>query len=162
MSERDAARAGALRQRSATLIVFTLLGASLLGVSAYAESPKPVQVARCGYANATNGRSALYPWHMSCAAARNVVTASDSPHAHVINFGSGWDGGAVRINGRYWVCTGQMGYYNCGYPYRPRKVAGEQGYKGPFTEDVEYRTCAATVPAGSECAQTVEFSQPRS
>ncbi len=162
MSERDAVRTGALRQRAARLIVFTLLAAVLLGVSAYAESPKPVKVTRCGYANATYGRSALYPWHMSCAAAHKVVTASDNPHAHVINFGPGWDGGAVRINGRYWVCTGQMGYYNCGYPYRPRKVDGEQGYKGPFTEDVEYRTCSVVAPAGSGCTKTVEFSQPRS
>ncbi|HEV3321616.1 MAG TPA: hypothetical protein VG147_05425 [Solirubrobacteraceae bacterium] len=162
MSERDAVRAGVPRQRGARLIVFTLLGAALLGVSAYAESPKPVKVTRCGYVNATYGRSALYPWHMSCAAAHNVVTASDSPHAHVIDFGPGWDGGAVRINGRYWVCTGQMGFYNCGYPYRPRKVDGEQGYKGPFTKDVEYRTCSAIVPAGSGCPKTVEFGQPQS
>ena len=130
MSERDAVRTGALRQRAARLIVFTLLAAVLLGVSAYAESPKPVKVTRCGYANATYGRSALYPWHMSCAAAHKVVTASDNPHAHVINFGPGWDGGAVRINGRYWVCTGQMGYYNCGYPYRPRKVERGAGLQG--------------------------------
>ena len=162
MSERDASRAGALRQRGARLIVFTLLGASLLVVSAYAESPKPVKVTRCGYASATYGKSALYPWHMSCAAARSVVTASDSPHAHVIDFGSGWDGGAVRINGRYWVCTGQMGYYNCGYPYRPWRVDEQQGYKGPFTRDVEYRTCSTIVPADSGCTKAVEFSQPQS
>jgi len=162
MSARNAVRAGVLRQRGARLIVFTLLGATLLVVSAYAESPKPVEVTRCGYANATYGRSALYPWHMSCAAASNVVAVSSNPHVHVIDFGPGWDGGAVRINGRYWVCTGQMGVYNCGYPYRPQKVDGEQGYKGPFTKDVEYRTCSAIVPAGSGCAETVEFSQPLS
>src|ERR1700758_1249012 len=108
MNERDAVRAGVLRQRGARLIVLTMLGAGLLGVSAYAESPKAVTVTRCGYVNATYGRSGLYPWHMSCAAAREVLTASDGPHAHVIDFGPGWDGGAVRINGRYWVCTGQM------------------------------------------------------
>ena len=162
MSEREAMRAGMLRQCGARLIVFTLLGAALLGVSAYADSPKPVKVTRCGYAEATYGRSALYPWHMSCAAARNVVAESDSSHAHVIDFGPGWGGGAVRIDGRYWVCTGQMGFYNCGYPYRPRKVDGEQGYKGPFTIDVEYQTCSTIVPAGSGCTKTVEFSQPQS
>jgi hypothetical protein len=97
---------------------------------------------------------------MSCAAARNVVTASDSRHAHVIYFGPGWGGGAVRINGSYWVCTGQMGYYNCGYPYRPRKVHGEQGYTGPFTKDVEYQTCSVIVSSGSGCTKTVEFTQP--
>ena len=142
--------------------MLALLCANLFGVNAYAESPRAVKVGRCGYAKATYGRSALYPWHMSCRAARNVVAASGSSHAHVIGFGPGWDGAAVRINGRYWVCTGQMGYYNCGYPYRPLKVDGEQGYKGPFTKDVEYRTCSAIAPAGSGCAETVEFSQPRS
>jgi len=162
MREKEAQRAGALRQRRVRLIAFTLLGAALFGVSAYAASPRPVEVKRCGYVKATYGRSALYPWNMSCAAARNVVTASDSPHVHVMDFGPGWDGGAVRINGRYWVCTGQMGSYNCGYPYRPRKVNGEQGYKGPFAKDVEYRTCSAIVPAGSGCPKAVEFSQPKS
>ncbi len=160
MRERNAVWAGVLRQRGARLVLCTLLGATLLGVSAYAESPKSVKVARCGYANATYGRSALYPWHMSCAVARNVVAASGSPHPHVIDFGPGWDGGAVRINGHYWVCTGQMGFYNCGYPYRPRKVDGAQGYKGPFTKDVEYRTCSTIMPAGSGCPETVAFSQP--
>lgn len=162
MNERDTVRVGTLRQRGARLTVFTLLVVALPGVKAYAESPKPVEVRRCGYANAPYGRSALYPWHMSCATARNVVTVSTSTHAHVINFGPGWGGGAVRINGRYWVCTGQMGYYNCGYPYRPREVDGEQGYKGPFTKDVEYQTCSAIALAGSGCTKTVEFSQPKS
>jgi hypothetical protein len=162
MRVRDAVRARSLRRRGARLIVFTLLGAALLGAGAYADSRKPVTVKRCGYAHATYGRSALYPWHMSCAAARKVVTGSDRPHAHVIDFGPGWDGGAVRIDGRYWACTGQMGYYNCGYPYRPRKVHGEQGYKGPFTEDVEYQTCSAIDPPGSGCTKTDKFTQPQS
>jgi hypothetical protein len=153
-------RAGSLRRRGAALIVLTSLGAALLGAAAFAASPEHVTVKRCGYAHATYGRSALYPWHMSCAAARKVVTGSSSPHAHVIDFGPGWDGGAVRINGRYWVCTGQMGFYNCGYPYRPRKVDGEQGYKGPFTQDVEYQTCSAIEPSSSGCTKTVEFTQP--
>ncbi len=162
MTETDAVRTTLLRLRGARLIGFTLLVAALLGAGAYAASPRSVKVRRCGYADATYGRSALYPWHMSCAAARKVVTASGSPHAQVINFGPGWDGGAVRINGRYWVCTGQMGYYNCGYPYRPRKVDGEQGYKGPFTKDVEYLTCSVVDPAGSRCPRTVELTQPPS
>lgn len=161
MGRRDGVRAEALRQRGRRLIAVTMLGAALLAVSAYAQSPKAVTLTRCGYANATYGRGALYPWHMSCAAARNVVTASDSRHAQVIEFGPGGGGGAVRINGRYWVCTGQMSYYNCGYPYRPLKVDGEQGYKGPFTKDVEYQTCSVIHPSGSGCAKTVEFSQPR-
>jgi hypothetical protein len=142
------------------LVVFSLLGAALVGTGAYAATPKSVKVKRCGYMQATYGRSALYPWHMSCAAAHKVVTASDKPHAQVIDFGPGWGGGAVRIDGRYWVCTGQMGYYNCGYPYRPLKVKGEQGYKGPFTKDVEYQTCSLIGSAGSGCTATVQFTQP--
>jgi hypothetical protein len=161
MSQRDAPRARVLRQRRTRLITFAILGAMLLGVSAYAASAKPLKLTRCGYATATYGKSGLYPWQMSCGAAREVVTASSNPHAHVIDFGPGWDGGAVRIDGKYWVCTGQMGFYNCGYPYRPRKVDGAQGYQGPFTKDVEYRTCSLGVPAGSGCPETVEFSQPR-
>jgi hypothetical protein len=162
MRVRDAVRARSLRRRGARLIVLTSVGAALLGAGAYAASPKPVTVKRCGYAHATYGRSALYPWHMSCAAARKVITEGDSPHAHIIDFGPGWDGGAVRIEGRYWVCTGQMGYYNCGYPYRPRKVDGEQGYKGPFTKDVAYQTCSVIAASGSGCTKTVKFTQPSS
>ncbi len=90
MSDKDAVRSAAIWQRGARLIVLTLLGAVLFGAGASARSPKPVRVARCGYANATYGRSALYPWHMSCAAARDIVRASDSPDAHVIYFGPGW------------------------------------------------------------------------
>ncbi len=144
------------RRRGVRLIVITLLGVALIGAGAYAESPTPLKVARCGYTEATYGRSALYPWHLSCAAARKVVAGADNPHAQVIGFGPGWDGGAVRIAGRDWVCTGQMGFYNCGYPYRPVKVHGEQGYRGPFTEDVEYVTCSPS----SACTTTVDFTQP--
>jgi len=152
----DAVRPTTTR-RTATLIVLTLIGAVLLGAGAYAASSTPVTLKRCGYATATYGRSALYPWNMSCAAARTVVKGASNPHAHVIAFGPGFDGGAVRINGRYWVCTGQMGSYNCGFPYRPRKVNGVQGYKGPFTRDVEYVTCSV-VAAG--CPGSVQFTQP--
>src|ERR1700761_3393918 len=135
------------------MVMLGALGMALLGGGAYAASQSSLTLRRCGYAEATYGRSALYPWHLSCAAARQVVTGAGNPHAHVIAFGPGWDGGAVRIDGRYWVCTGQMGFYNCGYPYRPRKVDGEQGYEGPFRKDVEYRTCSM---AG--CTRTVQFT----
>jgi hypothetical protein len=145
------------------LIVVALLSAALLAAGADADSAKPVTVERCGYADASYGRSALYTWHMSCAAARKVVAGSDNRHAHVIYFGPGWDGGAVSIAGRYWVCTGQMGYYNCGYPYRPWKLNGQQGYKGPFTKDVQYQTCSVIAKAnGSGCTETVSFTQPKS
>jgi hypothetical protein len=149
-----------LRWHGIRLVLFVLLAAASLGAVAYAASSPSVKVRRCGYVTARYGRSALYPWHMSCAAARKVVVASSNPHAKVIDFGPGWDGGAVRINGQYWVCTGQMGYYNCGYPYRPRKVDGEQGYRGPFTKDVQFQTCALIGRAG--CTRSAEFTQPDS
>lgn len=160
MSRPDAVRVTSPRGYRVRLIVAAVLGATLLAGVAYAKSTRSVKVTRCGYAKATYGKSALYPWHMSCAAARTVVVASSNPHAHVIGFGPGWDGGAVRIDGRYWVCTGQMGFYNCGYPYRPRKVDGEQGYKGPFTKDVQYDTCSLSDPATSACPKTVTVTLP--
>lgn len=148
------------RSRAVLIVAFTLLGATALGAGAYAKSPSPTALKRCGYAKFTYGRSGVYPWHMSCSAAQAVVVGSANSHARVIDFGPGWDGGAIRINGRYWVCTGQMGDYNCGYPYRPTKVNGEQGYKGPFTQDVAYETCALVDPRGARCPSTVEFTQP--
>ena len=148
MRGEDAVWVRPLRRRGIRLLLVTLLGAALLGAGANVDSQRPVKLKRCGYTTATYGRSAVYPWHMSCAAAREVVKASDNPHAQVINFGAGWDGAAVRINGHYWVCTGLMGFYNCGYPYRPRELDGSQGYKGPFTKDVEYETCSLIDPAG--------------
>lgn len=150
-----------LRRRGVSLILLTLLGAALLGAGATAKSQRPLKLKRCGYTTATYGRSALYPWHMSCAAAREVVKASDNPHAQIINFGPGWDGAAIRIGAHYWVCTGLMGSYECGYPYRPRKVDGSRGYRGPFTKDVKYETCSVIEPASSRCPKTVEFTQPQ-
>ena len=129
MRGRDAVWVSTLRRRGIRPLLLTLLGAALLGAGANADSRRPVKLKRCGYTTATYGRSALYPWHMSCPAARKVVRASDNPHDKVINFGPGWDGAAVPINGHYWVCTGLTGSYNCGYPYRPRKLHGSQGYE---------------------------------
>jgi hypothetical protein len=161
MRGQDAGWVRPLGRRGIRLILLTLLGAALLGTVANADSQRPVKLKRCGYATATYGRSALYPWHMSCAAARKVVKASSNPHARVIDFGPGWDGAAVRINGHYWVCTGLMGSYNCGYPYRPRTLDGSEGYKGPFTKDVEFDTCSLNEPGG-RCPKTTEFAQPQS
>jgi hypothetical protein len=141
------------------LVIGTLLALALIGTAASA-TPKSFVLKRCGYARFTYGRSGVYPWQMSCGAAQKVVTASANPHAKMIAFGPGEDGAAVRIDGRYWVCTGQMGFYNCGYPYRPATVHGAAGYKGPFTEDVEYETCSVVDPSGSKCPATVEFTQP--
>jgi hypothetical protein len=85
------------------------LGTVLLGAGAQATAATPATVKRCGYAKATD---ALYPWHMSCTAAHQVVEGSGNPHADVIDFGPGWDGGAVRINGRYWVFARYFGTFN--------------------------------------------------
>jgi hypothetical protein len=44
----------------------------------------------------------------------------------------------VKIAGKWWVCGGRMGYYFCGYPYRPATAHGAGGgrtYKGPFTKE---------------------------
>jgi hypothetical protein len=155
-------RWGAVLGRSvvAGIVALTLLGAPALGAGAQAKSPSPTALKRCGYAKFTYGRSGVYPWHMSCSAAQAVVVGSASPHAKVIDFGPGGEGGAIRISGHYWVCTGQMGVYNCGYPYRPAKVNGERGYKGPFTEDVLYETCAVADPRSAKCPDTVEFTLP--
>jgi hypothetical protein len=141
------------------IVALSLLGATLLGAGADANATSPTALNRCGYAHYTYGRSGVYPWHLSCAAAKAVVVGSANPHAHVINFGPGWDGGAIKISGHYWVCTGQMGTYNCGYPYRPATVHGELGYKGPFTKDVAYETCSV-VAHSATCPTTDEFTQP--
>ncbi|MBV9000953.1 MAG: hypothetical protein JO304_17960 [Solirubrobacterales bacterium] len=43
--------------------------------------------------------------------------------SRIINFTADgadtFDAGAVKIAGKSWVCGGRMGYYFCGYPYRP-------------------------------------------
>ncbi len=126
--------------------------------AAAGASAKSIAVNRCGYTKAEYGRSAVYPWHMTCAAAISVIKGSDGQHLKTIDFGPGWDGGAVKIGGRFWVCTGQMGYYNCGFPYRPRTVRGEQGYAKPFTEDVEFVTCKDA--AAGACAATIAIPSP--
>jgi hypothetical protein len=122
-------------------VMFLMVASIVLLSVAAGASAKPIAVKRCGYTQAKYGRSAVYPWHITCATARSVIAGSDKPHAKTIAFGPAWDGAAVEIKGRYWVCTGQMGYYNCGYPYRPRKVHGQRGYAKPFSEDVEFVTC---------------------
>jgi hypothetical protein len=141
----------------AAVAAFALLGAGAIGTEATAKQLHQITVERCGYTRAEYGRSGVYPWHMTCAAARSVIAGSDDPHAQSIGFGPGWDGGAVRIYGSYWVCTGQMGEYNCGYPYRPYTFKGEKGYRGPFTKDVEFLTCSE-LPSG--CPAADEFVQP--
>jgi hypothetical protein len=44
-----------------------------------------------------------------------------------------------------------MGFYFCGYPYRPAYVSGTGGgttWKGPFTEESDYNACSAEGTCG--------------
>jgi hypothetical protein len=53
-----------------------------------------------------------------------------------------------------------MGYYFCGYPYRPATAPGIGGgttYKGPFTK--EFVDVACTL-GGSQCKRHVQAFQP--
>jgi hypothetical protein len=146
----------------AKLIVSAVLSVVLIGASADAASQQSVTVRRCGYIGSSiSSRSAIYPWHMSCAAARKVVTKSDHAPVEVLLTVAG-GGEVMRIAGQNWVCGGLMGYYNCGYPYRPKRVDGQKGYEGPFTKDVGYQTCSSIVPKSSGCRTTAVFTQPRS
>jgi hypothetical protein len=126
---------------------------------AESASAKPVILKRCGYTKAGYGRSAVYPWHMTCAQARRVIAASGDPHAAYVNL-PGSDGGATAINGKFWVCTGQMGLYGCAYPWRPVAIHGQVEYTGPFTKGVMYVTCKVYGRGG--CGATVPFTQPPS
>lgn len=133
----------------------------LLACAGVVRASVTVTVKRCGYVNAGHGRNAIYPWALSCASARAVVLGADDPHNRAIHFTApASDGGAVRINGHWWVCTGQMGYYNCGFPYRPERVHGGTAYNGPFTKDVVYEACALVDPDGSGCPVSAQLTQP--
>ena len=85
---------------------------------------------------------------MSCRAADDTLTKSEFKHDPIINFTADgaytFDSDAVRIAGKWWVCGGRMGYYFCGYPYRPATAPGAGGgttYKGPFTKEFAYQAC---------------------
>jgi hypothetical protein len=127
----------------------------VLGASAYASSSKPITLKRCGYYMSSYGKTGLYPWKINCATAKGV--AKDT-HV-VVNLSAGWDGAVVRYQGKDWVCTGQMGVYNCGYPYRPYRPHGQHGYKGPFTKDVEFYTCSGQGAPG--CPAKTKFYNPK-
>jgi hypothetical protein len=149
----------AARWRRAVSVGLAALVLGVVASAAIAESTRTVKLRRCGSVQATYGRSDVYPWHISCAAARHLIVASDRRGVRTIDFGPGWDGGAVRVDGTWWVCTGQMGFYNCGWPYRPRRVDGERGYGGPFTKDVEFQACSAAGSYG--CHTTSNLVLPR-
>jgi hypothetical protein len=97
---------------------------------------------------------------MTCAQARRVIAASDDRHAATVDFGIAGGGAAVAINGKFWVCTGQMGDYGCAYPWRPIAVDGQVGYAGPFTKQVVYETCSGPFAGG--CLSTTPLTQPPS
>ncbi|MBV9002434.1 MAG: hypothetical protein JO304_25490 [Solirubrobacterales bacterium] len=143
--------------------VAVLVGSAIFAAAAFAASP--VMVGRCGYAHSKYwGRVAVYPWHMSCGAALQTFTRSESRHDPVIQFTADgadtFDAAAVKIAGKWWVCGGRMGYYFCGYPYRPATAPGVGGgttYKGPFTKELVDVACA-NVP--SLCKNRAETFQP--
>jgi hypothetical protein len=128
-------------------VAAVVLGVTIVTAAALASSP--VKARRCGYAHSKYwGRVAVYPWHMSCRAARGTLTKSESRHAPTINFTADgaytFDAGAVKIAGKWWVCGGRMGYYFCGYPYRPATAPGVGGgttYTGPFTKEFIDEAC---------------------
>jgi len=146
--------------RSAAIAV--VLGATVVAAGAFAASP--VTVRRCGYALSREwGQVAVYPWRMSCSAARATLTQSESTRNPIINFTADgadtFDGGAVKIAGKWWVCGGRMGFYFCGYPYRPATAPGSGGgttYKGPFTKEFIDEACqdSSSLCQGKE--QTVQ------
>ena len=155
-----------MRAATRCAAVAVVLASTIVAAAAFAASP--MNVPRCGYAHSKYwGRVAVYPWHMSCGAARQTLTKSESKHDPIINFTADgadtFDAGAVKIDGRWWVCGGRMGYYFCGYPYRPATAPGIGGgttYKGPFTKELVDEACADGSFVCKRHAQT--YQPPRS
>jgi hypothetical protein len=155
-----------MRAATRCAAVAVLLGSTIVAATAFASSPAKLR--RCGYAHSRYwGRVAVYPWHLSCRAARRTLTKSESRHDRIINFTADgaytFDAAAVKIAGRWWVCGGRMGYYFCGYPYRPARARGVGGgttYKGPFTKELVDEACAN---GSSLCKRRAQpFQPPRS
>lgn len=146
--------------------VAVVLGVTIAAAAAFAASPATVR--RCGYAHSRYwGRVAVYPWHMSCRAARATLARSESRHDPTITFTADgaytFDAEAVKIAGKWWVCGGRMGYYFCGYPYRRATAHGVGGgttYRGPFTKEFVDQACAGNSSRCTRRAQTVQ--PPRS
>src|SRR5579884_3328341 len=152
-----------LRRVLSARAVAVVLGSTIVAAGAFAASS--VKARRCGYAHTTAwGRVAVYPWRMSCGAARRTLTESESRHHQVHTFTADgaytFDAAAVKIAGKWWVCGGRMGYYFCGYPYRPATAPGAGGgttYKGPFTKEFVLEACA---DGSSLCKRTARTFQP--
>ena len=143
-----------------------LIALALLIISGGAASAlTTVTVKRCGYAaKGFYGKDAIYPWHMSCAQARTILAGAINPHAKHINLtadgAATGDAGPVLIDGRWWVCGGRMGFYFCGYPYRPAYISGTGGgttWKGPFTRESDYNACSV----GGTCGSREVVNLPR-
>lgn len=123
---------------------------ALVFATATAVASSEVKVPRCGYTTVRYwGKVGVYPWHVSCAAAKRVLIASEARHVRTKVFTAVGavtdDGGAVLIDGKWWVCGGRMGSYFCGYPYRPAVYRGSGGgttFKGPFTKDIAFNACS--------------------
>ncbi len=152
-----------MRPATRCAVVAVVFGVTIVAASAFAASP--VNAPRCGYARSKYwGRVAVYPWHMSCRAARDTLTKSESRHDPIINFTADgaytFDAGAEKIAGEWWVCGGRMGYYFCGYPYRPATALGAGGgttYKGPFTKEFIDEACG---DGSSLCKRRAQSYQP--
>src|SRR5271169_5328554 len=129
----------------------------MIGVGA-ASALTTVTVKRCGYAaKGFYGKDAIYPWHMSCARARTILAGAMNPHAKYINLtadgAATGDAGPVRLDGRWWVCGGRMGFYFSGYPYRPACVSGVGGgttWKVPSQRSPTTTRARPGAPAVSE------------
>jgi hypothetical protein len=156
MRDADTTDVWSLSRIGKRVLLFTLLGVALLGTSAHAGSRLPTTLTRCGYAGVRAGRTALYPWHLSCATARKVLRGSNHPSGKPILIPVAGGPEAVRIDGRYWVCGGQMGYDFCGYPYRRVTIDGEPGL-APFTKYAEFEVCSEIVPRASGCPKRSTF-----
>jgi hypothetical protein len=91
-----------MRAATRCAAVAVVLASTIVVAAALASSP--VKLRRCGYAHSRYwGRVAVYPWHMSCGAARRTLTQSESKHDPIINFTADgadtFDAGAVKIAG---------------------------------------------------------------
>jgi hypothetical protein len=130
-----------------------------------ALAASPATVKRCGYAHSKfAGAVALYPWHMTCGATRRTLRQSEAKHLQTIQFSADgnytFDGGAVKLAGKWWVCGGRMGFYFCGYPYRPARAPGVGGgttCKGPFTKEFIDEACT---DSSYLCKRRVRIFQP--
>lgn len=92
----EASRMRAAKRCAAAAVV---LASTIVVATTCASSP--VNGRRCGYGHRRYwGRVALYPWHLSCGAARRTLTQSESRHHPIITFTADgadtFDAGALK------------------------------------------------------------------